>query len=166
VHSDFSTLSGIAAVIGAICGPLCVAIGFLNRQRFSVWLKSRINIIRERDEAMADAKSERDLRQEAEASATWSERTANEARQAVNLLDQRVGLLESQARRDAARSERRDALYTEMLGYTRRLLEWAVRVEQVARLGGIELDPVPPVPTGLMQRLHVIEPHDIDTLGS
>lgn len=166
---DGATLSGIGTLLLGIAALAGLVIGLLNRKRIEDWFASRVVIIGERDDALSLAKREQNVRVAAEQRAeNWEEAARgalfdSEAMQRrLEIVEARMSTAQQQSdglRQDLNRLRERvqvsDELVSEVISYTRLLLEWSVKAETVSALGGVHLSPIPEIPTTLADRLQI-----------
>jgi len=121
-------------------------------------LRDKAALADERDHWKRIAERERDDRVAAEqARENWKE-SANGAQFDLNAMENRIAALE---RRDSDREilfAEREAVFVEVIAFARDILEWVVRAEQIATLGGVQLAPAPPVPETLSHLLQMPRP--------
>jgi len=170
-----ATLSGIGTLCLGIAALATLIIGLLNRKRVEDWFTARVVIIAERDDALNLAKREQTVRLAAERSAESWESAARGAEFDAESMQRRLETVEarmatSQTQTDGLRMELNrlrdrvqasDELVSEVISYTRLLLEWSVKAETVSALGGVHLSPIPEIPTTLADRLQIpAQPND------
>jgi len=176
---DGATLSGIGTLCLGIAALATLAIGLLNRKRVADFFTSKIVIIGERDEAINLAKREQAIRLAAQQSAeSWEDAArgamfdADAMQRRLEIVEKRMSTAQQQSdglREDLNRLRDRvqvsDELVSEVISYTRVLLEWSVKAETVSQLGGVHLSPIPEIPPALADRLQIpsqpnLTPHE------
>ena len=124
---------------------------------FEAW-RAKDAIAAERDEWKRLAEREREDRVAAEqARENWKE-SAIGAKFDLDAMDERIATLERRDKQRETLYAEREAIFAEVVAYTRDLLEWVVRAEQIASLGGVQLTPAPPVPSTLSSLLQMPRP--------